>query len=96
MHWRSAKDPDKRLYLHVEQTYEETKLFYHFSVVEEASQLAPFLPIILEQEYGPPAWNWFDVRAKDYLGGYEYDLDKQKIIMRDEDINEDVDNNWDQ
>ena len=96
MNWRSAKDPEKRLYLHVEQTYEETKLFYHSSVAEEASQLAPFLPIILEQEYGPRAWNWFDDRAKDYLGGYEYDLDQHKIIMRDEDINEDVDNNWDQ
>ena len=90
MNWRSAKDPEKRLYLHVEHTYEETKLFYHSSVAEEASQLAPFLPIILEQEYGPRAWNWFDERAKDYLGGYEYDLDKHKIIMRDEDINEDV------
>jgi hypothetical protein len=96
MNWRSAKDPEKRLYLHVEQTYEETKLFYHSSVAEEASQLAPFLPIILEQEYGPRAWAWFDERAKDYLGGFDYDLDQHKIIMRDEDINEDVDNNWDQ
>ena len=58
--------------------------------------MAPFLPIILEQEYGPRAWNWFDDRAKDYLGGYKYDLDNHKIIMRDEDINEDVNNNWDQ
>jgi hypothetical protein len=96
MNWRSAKAPEKRLYLHVEQTYEETKLFYHSSVAEEASQLAPFLPIILEQEYGPRAWNWFDERAKDYLGGYIYDLDQHKIIMKDEDINEDVDNHWDQ
>jgi hypothetical protein len=40
---------------------------------EEASQLVPFLPIILEQEYGPRAWNWFDVRAKDYLAEGVYD-----------------------
>lgn len=96
MNWRSAKDPDQRLYLHVEQTYEETKLFYHSSVADEASHLAPFLPIILEQEYGPRAWNWFEDRAKDYLGGYIYDLDQHKIIMKDEDINEDVDKHWDQ
>ena len=96
MNWRSAKDPEQRLYLHVEQTYEETKLFYHASVAEEASQLAPFLPIILEQEYGPRAWNWFEERAKDYLGGYIYDLDQHKIIMKDEDINADVDTHWEQ
>ena len=96
MNWRSAKDPEQRLYLHVEQTYEETKLFYHSSAAEEANQLAPFLPIILEQEYGPRAWNWFDDRAKDYLGGYIYDLDQHKIIMKDEDINADVDTHWEQ
>lgn len=96
MNWRSAKDPEQRLYLHVEQTYDETKLYYHSSVSEEASQLAPFLPIILEQEYGPRAWNWFDDSAKDYLGGYVYDLASHKIIMKEEDINADVDSHWDQ
>jgi hypothetical protein len=96
MNWRSSKDPDKRLFLHVEQTYEETVLLFHSTVSDEASQLVPFLPIILEQEYGPRAWNWFDKSAKDFLGGYEYDLETHRVIMKEEDINAGVDDNWEQ
>ena len=82
----------KHLFLHVvEQTYEETTLYFHSMVEEEAGQLVPFLLIILEQEYGPRAWNWFDKSAKDFLGGYEYDLENHRVIMKEEDTNAGVD-----
>ena len=96
MNWRSWAEPEKRLFLHVEQSYTDTTLFFHSSVADEASQLVPFLPIVLEQEYGPRAWNWFDKSVMDFLGGYEYDLDTHQVIMKEEDINSGVDEHWDQ
>jgi hypothetical protein len=36
MNWRSAREPDKRLFLHVEQTYEQTEIFFHYSNDTEA------------------------------------------------------------
>jgi hypothetical protein len=96
MNWRSWAEPEKRLFLHVEQSYTDTTLFFHSSVADEASQLVPFLPIVLEQEYGPRAWNWFDKSAMDFLGGYEYDLATHRVIMKEEDINSGVDEHWDQ
>jgi hypothetical protein len=96
MNWRSAKEPEKLLFLHVEQDYEQTQIFFHSRFDTEARQLVPLLPLILEQQYGPRAWNWFYDTAKDFLGGYEYDLDTQKVTMKEEDINADVDKNWEQ
>jgi hypothetical protein len=96
MNWRSSKDKAKRLFLHVEQTWEQTEVFYHRSVEREAETLVPLLPLILEQEYGPRAWNWFHDNAKDCLGGYEYDLETQKVTLVEEDINADVDEHWEQ
>jgi hypothetical protein len=96
MNWRSAKEPAKLLFLHVEQDYDQTTIFFHSRFDTEARQLVPLLPLILEQQYGPRAWNWFYDLAKDFLGGYEYDLDTQKVTMKEEDINADVDKNWEQ
>jgi hypothetical protein len=96
MNWRSAKHPKKRIFLHVEQSWEHTEIYYHQSMEREAEALVPLLPIILEQEYGPRAWNWFYDNAKDCLGGYEYDINTHQVTLTEEDINADVDDNWDQ
>jgi hypothetical protein len=96
MNWRSARNPRKRLFLHVEQTWEQTEVFYHSSMEKEAETLVPLLPLVLEQEYGPRAWNWFYDTAKDCLGGYEYDLDNHRVTLMEDDINAEVDANWDQ
>ena len=58
--------------------------------------MVPLLPLILEQEYGPRAWGWFNDNAKDFLGGYAYDKTKHQVTLIVEDINADVDDNWDQ
>jgi hypothetical protein len=96
MNWRSAKEPGKRLFLHVEQSWDQTELYYHHSMEAEAEQVVPLLPLVLEQEYGPRAWNWFNDNAKDFLGGYEYNMDSQQVTLKDEDINAAVDQEWEQ
>jgi hypothetical protein len=96
MNWRSAKEPGKRLFLHVEQSWDQTELYYHHSMESEAEQVVPLLPLVLEQEYGPRAWNWFNDNAKDFLGGYEYNMETQQVTLKEEDINAAVDQEWEQ
>ena len=55
MNWRSAKEPEKLLFLHVEQDYDQTQIFFHVRFDTKARQLIPLLPLILEQQYGPRA-----------------------------------------
>jgi hypothetical protein len=62
----------------------------------EAEQVVPLLPLVLEQEYGPRAWGWFNDNAKDFLGGYEYDMEAQRVTLKEEDINAEVDQHWEQ
>ena len=70
------------------------EIFFHSCFETQAYQVIPLLPLILGQEYGPGAWKWFYNTTKDFLGGYEYDLDAHKVMMKEEDINADVDKNW--
>jgi hypothetical protein len=69
MNWRLAKEPGTWFFLHVEQSYEETTLYFHSTIGDKVSQLVHFKPIIMDFEYGPRAWNGFDKSAKDFLGG---------------------------
>jgi hypothetical protein len=107
LHYRLPNEPhatlaqfiqehSKKTCLHVKQCWEMTEIFYHQSVEREAESLVPLLPLILEQEYGPHVWNWFYDNEKDCLGGYEYNIDIQKVILVEEDINADVDEHWEQ
>jgi hypothetical protein len=81
MNWRSAKLPSKRLFLQVKQSWDHTELYYHTDMENEAEQVVPLLSLVLEQEFGPRAWGWFNNNAKDFLGGYEYDKDAHQVTL---------------
>jgi hypothetical protein len=96
MNWRSAKNQKDRLFLFVEQTYDHTEFVHHARVAREASALVPLLPLVLEQQFGPRAWGWFNENAKIYTQGYQYNIDEHQVTMVQDDTNAEVDENWDQ
>jgi hypothetical protein len=72
---RSNSDPDKNLFINVdEHIYTPTVTFlFHEDRTQEAMTAIPALPVILEAKLGPRIWNWFSEEAKALSAGYFWD-----------------------
>ena len=97
--WRSTDDPTQRLFLMVEQDYEDfpTKFSYLASVQDEVSAILPVLPLILVGRLGPAANAWFLPTHTLGTDGYRYDTAADRIVPIDSSSNlETIDRLWDQ
>jgi hypothetical protein len=69
---RSNSDPDKNLFMNVdERMFTSTVTFlFHEESTQEAMTAIPALPVILEAKLGPRIWNWFSNETKALSTGY--------------------------
>jgi hypothetical protein len=43
--------------------------------------ITSYLPILLEEHFGPRVWGWFDKEAaQEYLGNTSFDTQKKRIV----------------
>ena len=87
---RSSNHPDRNLFVAVDQMSNYTSVIFafHEDFEEEAMMAIPALPIILEANYGPHVWTWFDEDAKEYAAGYRWDKVKGLISTEDDRTND--------
>ena len=96
--WRSCNDLDQRLFILVEQEYEDApvKFSYSASLENEVDSILPVLPLILIGRLGERARQWFlDTHIRG-TRGYCFDKPNDRIIPTQNNDMEDLDRNWDQ
>jgi hypothetical protein len=83
---RSSSEPDRNLFVAVDQmsNYTSVILAFHEDFEQEALTAIPALPIILEAKLGPHVWQWFNEDARDYAVGYHWDKDRGLVSAEDE------------
>jgi hypothetical protein len=92
MAFRSSVDPDKALFISVDEQIwkSETTFLVHKDSLAEALQVIPYLCIILEAKFGPKIWDWFRDSAKHNLKTYYFDHIHQCIKNSDDEKWEDL------
>jgi hypothetical protein len=97
--WRSSEDPSQRLFVMVEQDFEEcpTKFSYLSALQDEVSAILPVLPLILVGLLGPEAAAWFMPSHTLGTDGYRYDAPSDRVVPIDSGSTiANIDRNWEQ
>jgi hypothetical protein len=83
--WRSADDPTQRLFVMVEQDFEEgpTKFSYLTSLQDEVGSILLVLPLILIGRLDPAAAAWFLPFHTLGTDGYRYDARTDRVVPID-------------
>jgi hypothetical protein len=97
--WRSSEDPSTRLFIMIEQDYEEgpTKFSYLASLQDKVASILPVLPLVLMGCLGPAALAWFLPSHTLGTDGYQYDPTTDRVMPIDSgSTSADIDRHWEQ
>lgn len=90
--WKSPQYEHERLFVAVEETYQEVAFYYLEKNKDTAEAIVPLLGIVLEEEYGPETWDWFSKNAR--MTGTQYTYHKDVKLIKPKQV-EQVDEEWD-
>jgi hypothetical protein len=91
MGMRSGEDPEKAIFLTIEDDGGTRATFtFHKKVEEEARHMVTVLPIMLQHLYGPRIWTWFTDEAKQETSGWFYDEALNRVVSPDENYTKDM------
>jgi hypothetical protein len=82
MCWRSSIVTDQSLFTSADRDYRgRVRVTFLRALKKEAHMIVSYLPILLEERFGPRVWGWFDKEAaQESLGNAYFDSQKKRIV----------------
>jgi hypothetical protein len=80
--WRSSIATDQPLFTSADRDYRgQVWVTFLRALKKEAHMIASYLPILLEERFGPHMWGWFDKEAaQENLGNTYFYTQKKRIV----------------